>query len=286
MNTELETFDQTPLAEAGSLVQGNRAKIEDHWLKADINEAKLRNGLFIRLVGKKKRVTNVDFTYSIFDGCYFRNCVFDSCNFTGCRFVGCNLTGSSFIGCVFEYANFERTLVEDEILQAGPESRENLKLKFARTLRTNFQQIGNVKAANLAIKIELEATEVHLRKAWMSNEKYYREKYVGRHRIGAFCEWLGFKTLDVVWGNGESALKLARSVLVVFGVMTLVDVVTFKDVSALGSYGNSLVEMPQIFLGTLTPQFYTKAYLAGITFLRFIALGLFMSIIIKRFNRR
>jgi hypothetical protein len=276
MNTQVPTVDEIKLGEVGSLTQGNRTEVKDYWLRADINEAKLRNGLFIRLVAKGRKITNVDFTYSIFDACYFRKCTFDSCDFTGCRFIGSNLTGSSFIGCTFDYATFERTFVEDEILKTGCPGFENVKLKFARSLRTNFQQIGDVQAANLAIKIELEATEIHLRKAWKSNESHYRKKYVGVDRLKMLLEWLRFKALDFVWGNGESALQLTRTVLAVFGIMTLVDVLRFKDPLALGSYGHSLLEMPQIFLGTLSPAHYSSGYLVFFTFVWLVALAFFM----------
>lgn len=286
MSTKLAAVNQFELAEVTPLAPSNRTEVKDQWLKTDLSKARLSNGLFVRLIAKGKRISNVDFTYSIFDACYFRNCVFDSCDFTGCRFIGTNLIGSSFSGCIFDYATFERTLVDDDILTSGCPGYENLKLKFARSLRTNFQQVGNVKAANKAIKIELAATEIHLRKAWRSNESYYRKKYVGTDRLKAFFEWIVFKALDFVWGNGESTIKLARAVLVVLGIMTMVDVVKFKDPLALGSYGHSLLQMPQVFLGTLSPNYYSGGYLAAITFVRLVALAFFMSIIIKRFNRR
>lgn len=286
MSTELAAVNQFELAELAPLTPSNRTEVKDQRLTSDLSKAKLSNGLFVRMIAKGKRISNVDFTYSIFDTCYFRNCVFDSCDFTGCRFIGTNLMGSSFSGCIFDYATFERTLVDDDILASGCPGYENLKLKFARSLRMNFQQVGDVKAANKAIKIELEATEIHLRKAWRSNESYYRKKYVGTERLKAFFEWIEFRTLDLVWGNGESAIKLARAVLVVFGIMTLVDVVKFKDPLLLGSYGHSLLQMPQVFLGTLIPSHYSAGYLAGVTFVRLVALAFFMSIIIKRFNRR
>lgn len=74
MNTQVPIVDEIKLVEVGSLTQGNRTEVKDYWLRADINEAKLRNGLFIRLVAKGRKITNVDFTYSIFDACYFRKC--------------------------------------------------------------------------------------------------------------------------------------------------------------------------------------------------------------------
>lgn len=286
MSTELSPVNRSAFAEIAPLGPSNRTESKDQWVKGDVTKAKLLNGLFVRLIAKGRRFDNVDFTYSIFDTCYFRKCVFDSCDFTGCRFIGTNLIGSSFSGCIFDYATFERTLVDDDILTTSCPGYENVKLRFARSLRMNFQQIGDAKAANKAIKIELEATEIHLHKAWRSNESYYRKKYAGSKRLKVFLEWIGFKALDLIWGNGESALKLARAALVVFGIMTLVDVVKFRDPLALGSYGQSLLQMPQIFLGTLVPNHYSAGYLASITFVRLVAFAFFMSIVIKRFNRR
>ena len=47
-------------------------------------------------------------------------------------------------------------------------------MRFARTLRMNYQQLGDARAANKAI--EIEATEIHLHKAWSSKQSYYRSK--------------------------------------------------------------------------------------------------------------
>jgi uncharacterized protein YjbI with pentapeptide repeats len=54
-------------------------------------------------------------------GIYFRSRLryFSSCGFTGCRFPGDNLYGSTLTGCKFDYAFFERTLVNGEILEVG-----------------------------------------------------------------------------------------------------------------------------------------------------------------------
>src|SRR5690606_25022996 len=144
--------------------------------------------------------------------------------FTGCRFIGSNLRESTFVGCTFDYASFERTYVEPDILEHGCPGWENLQLHFARTLRTNFQQIGNSQAVNRAIRAELEATRIHLKKAWRSRESYYRSKYTGTKRARLFVDWLKFVLLDWLWGNGESAVKVVRAVLVLLLVMMFVDV--------------------------------------------------------------
>lgn len=194
-----------------------RAIVSDQAIAHDLESVNLRNRQFIRLVAKKKRFVDCDFSYSQFESAYLHKCIFDSCKFTGCKFTNSNLRGSTFEGCEFSYAEFSQTQVEPEILDTGCPGQENLQQKFARTLRTNFHQIGNSVAANKAIKIELEAGRIHLHKAWHSREAYYRKHYPGIKRIEAFLEWLEFVLLDGFWGNGESFFKLFRAlVLVVF----------------------------------------------------------------------
>jgi hypothetical protein len=240
----------------------------------------------VRLVAKKIRFTSVDFKYSIFDACYMRDCEFNSCDFIGCRFVTTNFHGSKFAGCKFEYATFERTFIESDVLDTECPGHENLKMRFARNLRINYQQIGDAKSANKAINVELAASKEHKWKAWNSNESYYRSKYRGISRLTAFAEWLSFSVLDWIWGNGESALKLLRAMVLVLCVISLVDVFVHRDPVRLDSYVHAAILAPQLFLGTSTPNYYPGIYLALIVFARLVGFGFLISIIIKRFNRR
>jgi len=172
----------------------------DQAVEHDLADEKFVNYQFQRLVAIGKTFTKCNFNFSEFDAAYLRNCTFDSCNFTGCKFTNANLRGSKFIGCKFDFAQFAHTLVETEILDTGCPGQENLQRGFARTLRTNFHQIGDAAAANRAIKVELEATKVHLYKAWRSRESYYRKKYTGFQRAKVFFEWLEFVVLDFFLG--------------------------------------------------------------------------------------
>lgn len=267
-------------------VKSGRKSHVDVKFDSDISDYNYSNRIFLRLVGKNKRFVNVDFKYTIFDTCYLRNCVFDSCDFTGCRFIGVNFYGSSFIGCNFNYATFEKTIIDNEILKVGCPGWENLKLRFARSLRTNFQQLGDSQSANKAIKVELDAMGIYLFKAWESNESYYRKKYQGLKRIGKFFEWLNFKTLGFVWGNGESTRRLIRTIIIVLLAMTIYDVFNFKDATNLRNYLDAFLLMPEVFIGVTSPEKYPKLYLTSIVFIRLVSFGFFMSIIIKRFNRR
>jgi hypothetical protein len=268
------------------LIENNKIHHTDKKFDADVKDGSFSNHLFVRLVATKKTFTNVDFKYSFFDTCYLRNCHFDTCDFTGCRFVGTSFHGSSFSGCKFDYAYFEKTVIDNDILDTGCPGPENLKMRFARGLRMNYQQLGDAASANKAMEVELQASETHLYKAWQSNESYYRKKYAGWKKFWAFVEWVEFKALDLIWGNGESAFKLLRAALFILALIALHDVLIFRDPQVLSNYMQAFFDSPQILLGTLSPEYYSSASLTVILFVRLVLFGFFMSILIKRFNRR
>mgnify|MGYP000456695541 FL=1 len=197
-----------------------------------------------------------------------------------------NFSGSTFIGCNFDYATFNNTEIDEELLYSSCPGFDNLKLKFARSLRKNFEGLGDAEAANNAIKIELEAKKSHLFKCWNSNESYYRKKYSGFNRFIAFLKWFRFKLEELVWGNGESTWKLIRAGLLFWFVMTIIDVWIDGDLNTVSSYWKSFVKMPQIFLSIEKPLHYSNLYLSLIFIVRIVAFGLFMSILLKRFNKR
>lgn len=268
------------------LNNSDRTTETDKKFDADEANTHYTNRLFLRLVAKDKSFTRVDFKYTIFESGYLRGCKFDSCDFTGCRFVGTNLHGSKFSGCNFEYAVFERTSIDSDILDTECPGPENLKQRFARTLRVNYQQLGDAVAANKAMILELDATEAHLHKAWSSKESYYRKKYHGWNRVQMCLEWLSFKLLDFVWGNGEYLSRLIRAVLVVLLVMTIFEVVAYGDPHRLDTYISAFESSFAVFLGIMTPPEYPHWYMATVTLIRLVAISFFLSIIIKKFNRR
>ncbi len=264
----------------------NRVHIIDQYFDFDIEQENYSNHLFLRVAAKGKSFKDVDFRYTIFDTCYFRKCKFVSCDFVGCRFVGTSMVGSLFCGCKFDYTFFERTLIDSSILDVGCPGFDNVKLRFARALRSNYQSLGDLESVKKAFKVELAATESHLYKAWKSGESYYREKYKGWTRIAVFFRWLKFKVFDFIWGNGESARKLAGTVFLICLCMALCHTFKFGDPKNVLSYFTAFCSMPEIFLGVSSPAQYSSLYLALICFIRLIAIGMFLSILIKRLGRR
>jgi hypothetical protein len=150
----------------------------------------------------------------------------------------------------------------------------------------NYQQLGDAPSANKAIDVELQASREHKLKAWHSNESYYRKKYAGNKRFKAFIDWLSFGILDFIWGDGESALKLLRATLIMFALMTVIDVMEFRDRQRIDSYLNAFGDAPQIFFGTLSPTHSGAPYLTAVVLVRLTGFGFLMSMITKRLNRR
>jgi hypothetical protein len=268
---------------------GNRQVVTDHYFHLGVadDSERYQNKVFVRLGAVKGTVfRNVSFMHSVFDGCYLTGCTFDSCDFTGCRFVSSNFHQSSFSGCKFWYSTFERTQIDDDILTNEAPAEENLRMRFARTLRMNFSQLGDAKAVNRAISLELQATEQYLRNSWSTHRSsYYKKKYPGWRQAWQFFRWSEFKVLDVVWGNGESIFKLVRSIAFVVVGVAIYDVTAKGSALDLTAYWESIKEAPAVFLGVL-PKTYSPFALSLIAGSRYIGLALLTALLVKRFGRR
>ena len=284
MNTDLQLSAEKAVSALFS--ESTRDELKDKYLHRDLEGFSLTYKLFVRLGAKERRFRKVKFSYSVFDSCYLRNCVFDSCDFTGCRFVNSNFMGAKFENCTFDYSTFEKTQIDESILDSNCPSHENQKLRFARSLRINYQQLGETRGANKAILIELEATRTFLYKAWHSNESYYHHKFKGFAKLRMFFQWLWFRTLDLMWGNGESVPKLIRSVGVALLILMIVDLFHLGTPTAASSILQSIKNSLAIFFGTSSPQYLTPWMLAVVVFTRLVFMSFFMSIVIKKFNRR
>lgn len=269
-----------------SLVDSGKVVVTDQKVDRDIEGGKFINTFFERLVAKEKKFSRCDFRYCNFSDVYLRKCQFDDCDFTGARFSNSNLVGTTFRGCKFDYADFRSTFIENEILSNCCPDRENLKLKFARSLRTNYQTLGDAKSANKAMNVELAATEEHYRKSWKSNSQYYRRKYTGFKRVGSFLMWLDFKVWDFVWGNGESVFKLLRAVLLILGLIAVIDIIYKPEQISLLSVLHSVWHSWMIFLSVERPGYLGGAFIGLVFFLRLLMFALFISILVKRLSRR
>lgn len=266
-------------------------KIESDFFYS-IEGNKYENYLFIRAIAKGIVFEGVDFSKCIFDSCYLRDCRFVRCKFEGAKFLNCNLQGSYFSDCNFDYVIFEKTFVDDEIFECAPKLN-NLKYKFARSLKLNYASIGDYIKASNAVKIELEATKKHLYDTWTLNDDYHRNKYGGiRKRFSQFWKWFKVTLLDFIWGNGESLWRLVRFNLIIFVCLTIYDIFEKSINNAFDIVNILFIKVPSNYFGIIINQddnyfdYYPDWLNLLIVIIRLISFGLLMSIIIKKYNRR
>lgn len=265
------------------LPPSNRVMIADKAASTDFQAEDLSNCHMLRFVSKSRRYENVDFKYTIFEHCYFRKSKFIDCDFTGCKFIACNFDGASFDGCKFDYSNFDRVIIDPSILENSCPGAENIRLRFARSLRVNFQQMGDAAGANRAVRTEINATNEFYFKSWHSSESYYRRKYKGVDRLWMFIKWLSFRALDAAWGHGENLWKLIRLSLILCTAVVLTDYYSSPGDTDIFV---SLAEMPQILLGVRYPEHMNQTMVSFFIFARYIIFALFITIFVRRFARR
>jgi len=253
-----------------------------------IEDFKYSNYLFIRAVATDFIFKNIDFSKTIFDNCYLKDCRFINCKFEGAKFSNSNLQGSYFRDCNFDYAIFEKTFVDYEIFECAPKWN-NLRFRFARSLKLNYASIGDYVKASKAVTVELQATLGHLRSSWSSGDPYYSIKFGGlERRLKQLYKWTKVNFLDFIWGNGESLRRLIRFNFIVFFILSVVEVFTSGSKYGFLEFLETLfVNIPSVYFGLKVENFeYSNYTLLPLTILRLVSFALLMSIITKKYNRR
>lgn len=279
---KLEIFDDSPRA--------GKTFTDKIFKNKEIVNENFQYFIFTRLVANKyTRFVNVDFSYCIFDNAYMRNCVFDNCKFIGCKFAGSNFLSSNFVKCNFEYANFEKTFVDVDSIVDNLSESPNLRHRMLKSLRVNFQQLGDIDAVNRMILLELDASEQYLRLASFSDKEYILKKHGGfKKRTLALLRLINFHFFNLIWGNGEKIQNL-----ILFFVFILITIV-FYDMLHVGVdksdsikyLFNSIQKAPVVFFINIYPDYYSDFFKTILVFLKLFIFALFTSIIIKRLNRR
>ncbi|MDC8829720.1 pentapeptide repeat-containing protein [Alteromonas gilva] len=244
-----------------------------------VNGVRLSKAHMLRVSAVEKTFERVDFRYSVFDDCYFRKCKFVNCDFTGAQLKNSSFRGSEFIGCKFDYCRFNNTRITNTILDNNQPGFENVALEFAQALRVNFGQIGDVVGVNKAIKHELMATKTHLKKGAFSSEGWYRDKYKSWDRAKFVWNYLTFSSLDFIWGNGESLVKVFRTICLVIFAATLLSILSGEILAS------SLQASVLVFLG-LDSDALPLMLGVPLVLCRFVLLGMFLSVLVKRLSRR
>lgn len=258
-----------------------KSEFIDKEIQANVQRESFVQHQLTRVHAVGRTFTEVDFKQSVIQSCYFRNCSFIRCDFTGAQIKDTNLKGSTFSDCKFLYTTWEKTMLEEEFLESCLPAEENLARDLVRSLRVNFSQTGNYEAVNRAAAIEVQLTGRHFYNAAYSRQSYHRRKYRGWDRVKLAAKHAQWKLLDLVWGNGESIVKVARSCLVVVLLAAIATAWANPSSGFLPSLELAFIQFWGVGGASMTPPFAIT-----LTIARYILFGLFMAILVKRLSRR
>jgi len=259
-----------------------KALVEDKEIVSDVRDEDLSQQVIRRVFAVNKGFVGVSFKQADISQAYFRNCRFIGCDFTGANISRSNFRGSQYEDCKFQYSTWDHTILDNEFLDNCLPSEENLARDLVRSLRVNFSQIGNYEAVNKAASIEVALTGLHLFHAAYSKQSYYRAKYKSWSRLVHAIRHAKWKVLDYLWGNGESLFRIVVSGL--FAVIFCAALLAWNHSQF--SWPDTIWSVAEAFWGVEGTQSLPRGYLATLTAVRFILLGLFMAILIKRLSRR
>ncbi len=244
--------------------------------------------------GKGLIFEECDFSYSVLERAYFHNAKFVRCKFIGARFLACNFRSASFDRCLFEYSTFDQTFVDEQQVVLNLPLAPNQKRDLIRSLRANASSMGDFEAHNALLSLEMRASVEHYGNILKYNNAYYRNKYPKKARIGAFFKHYGLRIEDFIWGYGISPSRLVVMLFLFVSFLGVVLSFTSDGWPSSGSqFLNSMVNgiayahMGLLDLGLLESTLVAKHRIlfSVIVGVRTIALGLFVSVLYRRYAR-
>lgn len=203
----MENLDLAKVPEKGSHFLFSDAIKDD----LQVGGSTLRTCRFVRIGAKNARFESCSLTQCHFEDSYMRNAFFKDVDFTGSTFRNCNLEKASFQGCNLRYCTFQSTLLDrDEIIACLP-VEPNLRRDLARSLRRNFENLGDKEGADAFLNLEIAAHEQELLGAFRRKTTYYKTHYSGVDQALAGLKFLGSKLSGFIWGYGHRVSRLLAS---------------------------------------------------------------------------
>jgi hypothetical protein len=233
--------------------------------------------------GKRTSFKGCKFTHAVLRNCYLHQAHFENCDFTGCSFSETNLRGATFIGCDFRYASLRATAIEGKQILKNLPYWENARRELLRSLRKNAESLGDLEDVRRYLRAEMDASAEHWRSALRAVTPYYQSHYPGAHgKIAAATRLCGVKVSKWFWGYGESPTRLMSSTILWSIFVTALVVHNFNAwPSALKFTWATLLGF-HVDAGASVGFWFTLLIAAS----RYIFIGLFATVFVRRFARR
>jgi Pentapeptide repeats (9 copies) len=249
---------------------------------------------------RQVQFNNCNFSYSIFTRAYFYGAEFDNCKFIGTRFTDCNFKSARFSQCDFSYSSFRGTTIPSKEVMCNVPTEPNVRRELMQALRANAISLVNDEDAKFFIRQEMRAAELHNQKAREAREGYYAPKYgwaTNRWnwmRVRIEYIWLWIQRFG--WGYGEYPWRLLRSIaLLLLALAILLAMKTGQTITGfIETLLPSVKRILSVFLAIPLPStqnqidegFVIWLLLSLTAVLRYVALGLFVTMLFRRLSKR
>lgn len=238
--------------------------------------------------GKAVKFENCNFHSTMFRLCYFHKALFVNCDFTGAIFIDSNFRGAVFDGCRFYYTQFRSTQIDlDQIKNNLPEW-ENCRRELLRNLRKNAESIGEIDDVRAAFYLEQESAHEHWRNACKRPSQYFKSHYKGFS--GQFYAWknrIALYLQKYYWGYGESPSRLLISTVVIVFIFAF-SLQPVNDVELSMNYFEKSIALLSYIAGgkSFIIENRSNFFIIVLNLFKFVSIGLFATMIVRRFARR
>lgn len=249
---------------------------------------------------RQVQFNNCHFSYSVFTRAYFYGAEFYDCKFIGARFTDCNFRRARFTLCDFSYSSFRGTTIPSKEIMCNVPAEPGVRRELMQALRANANSLANDEDAKFFIRQEMKATELHNQKAREASESYYAPKYgwsTNRWkwtRVRIEYVWLWIQRFG--WGYGEYPWRLLRSIALLLLAWAIL--LAMKTGHTGGGFAETLVpsvkQVLSVFLAIHLPLqpgqkdegFVVWLLLSLTAVTRYVALGLFVTMLFRRLSKR
>ncbi|MBY2905734.1 pentapeptide repeat-containing protein [Rhizobium leguminosarum] len=257
-----------------------------------VRKAEWQNAEILDLNALKTVFEDCDFSYSVIENGYFRDAVFRNCRFVGAKFIDCNFKSANFYKCDFKFALFHTCLLEVPEILASLPAEPNIRREALQNLKANAAETGDYSSLGLLTLQEIDAAKRHFSYALHGYDTYYKNKYASifsKARAGAslFGLWLA----GIIWGHGERPWRLLVSCFLILCGLSFLNFWSLMPRIGWSQAERGLRSfeyISRLFLD-LSPDSSFAGFVAVdyiVVLMRYLYIGLFISILYKSISRR
>ncbi len=233
-----------------------------------------------------------DFSYCIITRGYFREAKFTDCTFIGARFIDCNFRRAVFYSCDLSYATFTKSLIDvHEILPSLPQ-HPNVRRESLHALRANAIETGDYDSLRALVMQEVQVAVEHYSRALRGSDDYYRQKYATfSQKVICAARLLQLRVSGFVWGHGERPLQIFTSCTLFLLALAFINVWSVMPRTGWQASAGGLLIVRyvfELFLFLDVDKNFRGFLLVDyvIAIMRYVYVGLFVSVMYKRISRR